>query len=131
LESIIHLLAAQQPPAAPASPQQAADGCQQMGGMFLPIVLMFVIIYFLIIRPQQKQQKRHQAMLKALDKGAKIITNAGILGTITGMTDTIVTLEVAKNVHMRMLRSQIAGLQPENVDKDGAAAAVIPEPEKK
>ncbi|HOX43275.1 MAG TPA: preprotein translocase subunit YajC [Myxococcota bacterium] len=130
MESIIHFLAAQTAPA-PAPTPGATGGCEQMGGMFLPIVLMFVIIYFLIIRPQQKQQKRHQAMIKALDKGAKIITNAGILGTITGMTDTIVTLEVAKNVHVKMLRSQIAGLQPENVDKDGAAAAVIPEPEKK
>jgi len=129
LESFIHFLAAQTAPA--PAPAQPAAGCEQGMGMFLPIILMFVIIYFLIIRPQQKQQKRHQAMIKALDKGAKIITNAGILGTITGMTDTIITLEVAKNVHVKMLRSQIAGLQPENVDKDGAAAAVIPEPEKK
>jgi preprotein translocase subunit YajC len=129
LEQILYSLAAQTSPA-PATPQQA-DGCAQMSGMFLPIALMFVIIYFLIIRPQQKQQKKHQAMVKALDKGAKIITNAGIMGTITGLTDTVVTLEVAKNVHVKMLRSQIAGLQPENIDRDGATAAVIPEPDKK
>ncbi len=111
------------------APQQM-PGCQGMGGMMVPLILMFVIIYFLMIRPQQKQQKRHKAMLQALKRGDRIITNAGIFGTITGMTDTTMTLEIAKNVHIRVLRAQIAGLQPEGGDKDAEGKPVIPEDNK-
>jgi len=105
---------------------QAPQGCQQMGGMLIPILLMFVIIYFLIMRPQQKQQKRHREMIAALKKGDKVVTNAGIFGTITGMTDVTVTLEVAKNVHIKVLRGQIAGMQPEAGEKSGDGAPVVP-----
>jgi preprotein translocase subunit YajC len=111
---------------APAGGQggQPAQGCEQMGGFLLPMLLMFGIIYFLIIRPQQKQQKQHKAMISALKKGDKIVTNSGIFGTITGMTEATLTLEIAKNVHVRMLRGQIAGLQPG--EKEDAAAPVVP-----
>ncbi|RME30600.1 MAG: preprotein translocase subunit YajC [Deltaproteobacteria bacterium] len=94
--------------------------------MLLPILLMFVIIYFLIIRPQQKQQKKHKEMLASLNKGDKVITNSGILGTITGMTDATVTLEIAKNVHVKMLRSYIAAKQPDSLDKLSDNAPVAP-----
>ena len=91
--------------------------------MLVPMLLMFGIIYFLIIRPQQKQQKQHKAMVQALKKGDKVITNSGIFGTITGMTDATVTLEIAKNVHVRMLRGQLAGLLPGEGEGE---AAVVP-----
>ncbi len=103
--------------AADAPAKGAPQGCEQMSGMLLPILLMFVIIYFMIIRPQQKQQKRHRQMLSELTKGDRIITSSGILGSITGITDAVVTLEIAKNVHIRMLRSSIAGKQPTEGEK--------------
>ncbi len=116
---------------APAGGQGAPPGCGGMGGMLLPMLLMFGVIYFLIIRPQQKQQKQHRAMLSALKKGDKVITNAGIFGTITGMTEATVTLEISKNVHIRMLRGQLAGLQPG--EREEADGPVVPgsEPDKK
>lgn len=107
------------------APQQT-PGCQGMGGMLFPLVLMFVIIYFLMIRPQQKQQKRHKSMISALKRGDRIITNAGIFGTITGLTESTMTLEVAKNVHIRVLRAQIAGLQPEGGEKSSEGTPVVP-----
>lgn len=106
--------------------QGAPQGCAQMQGMLIPILIMFAIIYFLIMRPQQKQKKRHEAMIKALKKGDKVITNAGIFGTITGLSDMAITLEVAKNVHIRILRGQIAGLQPQPGDKETDGAPVVP-----
>lgn len=110
---------------------QAPPGCGGMGGMLLPMLLMFAIIYFLIIRPQQKQQKQHRAMLGALKKGDKVITNAGIFGTITGLTDTTATLEIAKNVHIRILRAQIAGLQPSEKEEDASPTGPGSDKEKK
>ena len=42
---------------------------------FGPLILIFAIFYFLIIRPQQKRQKELRAMLSALGKGDKVVTN--------------------------------------------------------
>lgn len=72
---------------------------------------MIGIFYFLIIRPQGKRLKDHERMVSTLKKGDAIFTNSGILGTIDGLTDTVVTLEVANNVKIKMLRKQIAGSQ--------------------
>ncbi len=87
------------------------------GGMMqmLPLVLMFVVFYFLLIRPQQKKMKEHREMLSNLKRGDQVITNGGIMGRISGLTDKIVTIEVAEKIRVRVLRSHLAGKQ-ENMD---------------
>jgi len=80
----------------------------------IPLILMFVVFYFLLIRPQQKKAKDHQTMLANLKRGDIIVTNGGILGKITGITDRLVTLEVAEKIRLRVLRSHIAGKHSES-----------------
>ncbi|MBI3070835.1 MAG: preprotein translocase subunit YajC [Deltaproteobacteria bacterium] len=84
--------------------------CTQLslGNPLIMMGLMFVIFYFLLIRPQQKKQKEHQAMLASVRKGDEIVTQSGIYGRIAGLTDTIVTLEIADKVRVKMARGQIA-----------------------
>src|SRR5690606_33566292 len=103
-----------QPAAAPGAATtttatQAAP--QQPGGLFgSPIIMMVVmlgVMYFLMIRPQQKRMKAQQELLKNLQNGDEVVTNAGIIGTIAGMTDKVVTLEIARNVQMKVLKSQV------------------------
>jgi preprotein translocase subunit YajC len=77
----------------------------------IPLILMFVVFYFLLIRPQQKRAKEHQSMLSNLKRGDQIITNGGLVGKVTGLSDKIVTLEVAEKIRLRVLRSHIAGKQ--------------------
>lgn len=74
---------------------------------FIPLILIFVVFYFLLIRPQQKQAKQHQAFLNDLKKGNKVMTKGGIHGTITALTDTVVTLEIAKDVAIKVSRDAI------------------------
>ncbi len=91
------------PTAAPgAAPQQS------MLGMLLPFGLMFAVLYFLMIRPQQKKVREQQDMLNSLKHGDEILTSSGILGTVTGITDRVVTVEVADNVRVKMLKSQVS-----------------------
>jgi preprotein translocase subunit YajC len=78
---------------------------------FLPLILIFAVFYFLLIRPQQKKAKDHQNFLKALKKGDNVVTNGGIHGKITGLTDTVVTLEIADNVRIKVARSHVLGSQ--------------------
>jgi len=79
--------------------------------MLLPFVFVFVIFYFLIIRPQGKKLKEHDKFVNDLKRGDAVITNSGILGTIDGITDQIVNLEIASGVKLKVLKKQIAGLQ--------------------
>ena len=74
---------------------------------FLPLILMFVIFYFLLIRPQQKRQKEHKALLANLKRGDDIVTAGGIMGRITNVADTFVTVEVAEKVRVKVARGQI------------------------
>lgn len=90
---------------------------------FLPLVLVFAIFYFLMIRPQKKRIQEEEAMLKALNKGDEIYTKSGIIGTIVGLTDKIVTLEVSEGVKMKVLRAQIAGKMARLLETNTTAAA--------
>ena len=94
----------------PSAYAQAAGASQPNPLMSLvPFIFIFIIFYFLMIRPQQKRMKQEQEMLKALSKGDEVFTKSGILGTIHGMTDRIVTLEVSEGIRIKVLRSEIAG----------------------
>lgn len=79
-------------------------------GAFVPLILMFAIFYFLLIRPQQKKQKEHRQMLGNLKKGDQVITSGGLYGRITGLTDTVATLEISEKVRVKVGRGNIAGL---------------------
>ncbi len=91
-------------------PGGGGGGAQGGMGSFLPLILMFVVFYFLLIWPQQKKAKAQRQTLANLQKGETVVTNSGIYGTITGLTDTIVTLEIAEKVRIKILRSAIAGI---------------------
>jgi preprotein translocase subunit YajC len=73
------------------------------------MLLMFAVIYFMLIRPQSKKRKEHQTWLDSLQRGDTVITQGGIIGKVTGVADKVVTLEVAHDVRMRVLRSHILG----------------------
>ena len=79
-------------------------------GAFIPLILMFVIFYFLLIRPQQKKTKQHRELLAALKKGDRVVSSGGLHGTITGLTDDIVTVEIAPKVRVKISRASVSGV---------------------
>ena len=99
------LLSSAQAQEAAANPAMQQNPLMQ----FMPFILVFGIFYFLMIKPQKKKLEQEQAMLKALTKGDEIYTKAGLLGTIVGITEKIVTLEVSNGVKLKVVRSQVAG----------------------
>ena len=88
----------------------AAGG--QPGGFtaFIPLIIMFAIFYFLLIRPQQKKTKAHREMVSNLKKGDRVVTSGGIHGKITSADDTVVTVEIADKVRIKINRGNIAAL---------------------
>lgn len=76
---------------------------------FAPLVILFVALYFIVIRPQTKKAKEHREMLNALHRGDKIVTTGGLIGTITKIdSDNEVTVEIADQVNVKVIRSMIA-----------------------
>lgn len=75
--------------------------------------LIIGIFYFLILRPQQKRQKERQKLLDAVKKGDKIITSAGLHGTVSGVDDKTLLIQVADNVKMKFDRSAVASILKE------------------
>lgn len=94
----------------PVAAAPTSSGQQQPGimGMLFPFVLMFGVVYFLMIRPQQKKMKDQQKMLGTLQHGDEVVTSSGILGKVTGITEKVVTLQVADNCKIKLMKSQVA-----------------------
>ncbi len=74
----------------------------------VPFLVMFFIFYFLMMRPQIKKQKTHQEFLQKLKKGDRVLTSSGIFGTIEGLTDKYVKLEIADDVSIRVLKAHVS-----------------------
>ena len=98
---------------------QSAGGPLGGGGVGQIIILVvFVgVFYFLLIRPQQKRMKDQQAMLARLSTGDEVVTSGGILGRITDVNDTFVTLEIADGVRIKVQKAQITQLMPKGTLK--------------
>jgi preprotein translocase subunit YajC len=96
-----------------AGPQAAEQGF----GSLIPLVLIFVVFYFLLLRPQMKRAKEHKKMTESLAKGDEVVTNGGLLGRITNLDESFITLEVADGVAVKVQRSAIGAMMPKGTMK--------------
>lgn len=78
----------------------------------LPFVLIILVFYFLIIRPSQKRRRDQAALLGAVKPGDRIMTTAGLLGTVTSVEDDEFMLEVSPGVEMRFIKGAIGRVIP-------------------
>ena len=78
-------------------------------GTFVPMIAIFAIFYIFLIRPQSQKAKEHQKMLTELKKGDDVVTQGGIIGKISGMTESEMTLQVQEGVRLRVTRASIQG----------------------
>ena len=97
---------------------QAAPGAG--GGQFQFALLMAAFIalfYFMLIRPQQRRAKEHQTLVSKLAAGDEVVTTRGLLGRITEVGDTFVTLEIAEGVRVKVQKVQVTQLMPKGTLK--------------
>lgn len=93
-----------------ASPQGGGGGSSAMLIQIMPIVLIFLVFWFMIIRPQKKQQEQRKAMLEALKRGDRILTNGGLYGTVRDIKGDIVVVNIAENVKVEVSRAAISAV---------------------
>ncbi len=97
--------------------QAAPGGAESAFASLIPLILIFVIFYFLLLRPQIKRAKEHKQMVNSLAKGDEVVTNGGLLGRITKVDESFITLEVADGVQVKVQRNAIASLVPKGTFK--------------
>ncbi len=97
------------------------DGAAGGIASLIPILLMFVIFYFILIRPQQKQARKHQDFVRNLKPGDRVVTTGGLHGTVTGMTESTITLEIADKVRVKVTRSAVSGSSLDAATSEGKA----------
>lgn len=88
-------------------------GAGQGGGgtpfsAILPFVAIFALFYFLIIRPQQRQSRERKRMLAEVKRGDSIVTTGGIYGRVINVDGDDLTVEIAKGINIKMVRSGIS-----------------------
>jgi len=85
----------------------------------VPLVAVFAIFYFLIIRPQQQRVKQLRDMVDNVRRGDTVVTAGGIVGRVAKVPqkdDTEVTIEIADNVQIRVVRSTLAEVRAKTTD---------------
>lgn len=87
----------------------ADDGASLFDGMIIPLAIVFLIFYFLVIRPSSKEKRERENKLKSLKKHDKVVTNAGIYGTVMSLDDDTMVLRVddKNNVRMKFSRQAV------------------------
>jgi preprotein translocase subunit YajC len=77
------------------------------------LVVMFAIFYFLLIRPQQKRAKEHKQLIEGLKIGDQVVTSGGLHGKVAAVQDTVLMIEVATGVKLKVNRSSVVGTRQE------------------
>jgi preprotein translocase subunit YajC len=86
---------------------------------FLPLILLGVVFYFILIRPQQQRSKQQAKLLSTLKSGDKVVTSAGIVGTVITVRDKTVTLRSA-DAKFEVTKASVTEIIP---DDAGTATA--------
>ena len=81
---------------------------QEVLFQIMPLVLIFFVFYFLIIRPQQNKVKEHAAMVAAVKKGDEVVTQGGLIGKVSKVSDEEVTIDFGNNVNIRAVKTTSA-----------------------
>lgn len=89
-----------------STPGGGAGGGSALAG-FVPIILMFGVFWFLIIRPQKKQADQRKAMLSAIKRGDKVVTNGGLFGTVRDVKSDRIVITIAENIKVEVTKSSL------------------------
>ena len=103
----------------------AEDPAPPQGGppplfQYLPLILVGVVFIFLMMRSSRKQDRERQTMLSSLEKNDKVLTIAGIYGTVISVnpTEDEVVVKVDDNTRLKVTKGSIS----RNITKEQAAA---------
>ena len=74
----------------------------------LPFIFLIAIMYFVIIRPQQNEAKAKAAMLEALKKGDKVVTNGGFIVVVQKVEEDFLSVKMNSDTIVKITKDAIA-----------------------
>jgi preprotein translocase subunit YajC len=84
-------------------------GSQSPTSMMFILGAMILVFWLFMIRPQAKKAKQAKEFQQNLQKGAKVVTIAGIHGTINKVNeDNTIMLETSPGSYMKIEKSAIS-----------------------
>ena len=95
-----------------------ADPAPGGGGGFGPMMfpLLIVVLIFMLMPLFNKKERQRKQRMGELKKHDKIVTTGGIFGTIVALDEQNVTIEVSKDVRIKVRRTSVYDL--ENAEPD-------------
>lgn len=102
--------------------QAAAPG----GSSFMPFffVAMILVFWLFFIRPQAKKQKQQKQFIDNLQKGDKVVTIAGIHGTVSKVNeDGTINLEITPGLSVKMEKSSVSMEYTTQINKPATEVA--------
>lgn len=87
-----------------------------------PLIFIFAIMYFLMIRPQQQRMKQHKQMVENVRRGDTVVTAGGVVGRVTKVDDAELSVEIADNVQIRVIKSTLSEVRAKSQPADTKAS---------
>ena len=78
----------------------------------LPFAAIAAALWFLIIRPSSVRRKAQAQLVASLEPGQRIMTTAGVFGTVTALDGERLCVEIAPGVVIEMLCAAVAQAIP-------------------
>jgi preprotein translocase subunit YajC len=104
-----------------------AQGAAAAGPSTVEMLIMpagfLLIMYFFMIRPQQKRAKDHQAFIASLKAGDEVVTSGGIIGRVRTVAEGFISVEIANNTVIKVLKSSIESQSPKAAASSAAVKA--------
>lgn len=99
----------------------AAEAAPQGGGLQMIIMLAVfgLIFYFMLYRPQAKRMKEHKALIASISKGDEILTQGGLVGKVSKVSDEkdFVLVTLAEGVEVPVQKSAVTAVLPKGTIK--------------
>jgi preprotein translocase subunit YajC len=86
-----------------------------------PLIFIFAIMYFLMIRPQQQRMKQHKQMVENVRRGDTVVTAGGVIGRVTKVDDAEISVEIADNVQIRVVKATLSEVRAKTQPADSKA----------
>lgn len=77
------------------------------------MILLVVVFYFILIRPQQQRSKQQAKLLAGLKAGDRIVTSAGIVGSVVTVKDKTVTVR-SGDAKFEVTKASVTDIIPED-----------------
>ena len=75
---------------------------------FVLLLLIPLAMWFLVLRPQQARLRAQRDLVSSLEAGDRVVTVGGVIGTLTVVGDTEVTLVTRPGIELQVLRGAVS-----------------------